>query len=148
MKQNPGKSWAVAAAVAFAWLVFPAAAAAPVAWTASRVKGTPEPPPPYRTRKVYEHVRFGAATSLAFAPGSDRLFVTEQWGRAYSLPADRDCRRADLFLDIGDLVERLNVGRSDADLLRPWNIFHLVFHPNFATNRFCYLCYTIGYRDE
>ena len=46
------------------------ACAAPVTWTASRVKGTPEPPLPYRTRKVYDHVRFGAATSLAFAPGS------------------------------------------------------------------------------
>ena len=128
--------------------MLPVAAAAPVPWTASRVKGTPEPPPPYRTRKVYEHVRFGAATSLAFAPGSDRLFVTEQWGKAYSLPADRDCRRADLFLDIGDLVKRLNAARSAAEALRPWNIFHLAFHPDFATNRYCYLCYTVGYSDE
>jgi putative heme-binding domain-containing protein len=136
-----------AAALAIAWLELPAAAA-PVPWTASRVKGTPEPPPPYRTRKVYEHVRFASATSLAFAPGSDRVFVTEQWGKAYSLPPDRDCRKPDLFLDIADLVKRLNVSRSDADALRPWNIFHLAFHPDFATNRFCYLCYTIGYRDE
>ena len=136
-----------AAAVAVVWLMLPACAA-PVTWTASRVKGTPEPPLPYRTRKVYEHVRFGAATSLAFAPGSDRLFVTEQWGKAYSLPADRDCRQPDLFLDIADLVNRLNANRSAADALRPWNIFHLVFHPDFATNLFCFLCYTVGYRDE
>ena len=69
-----------------------AASAAPVPWTASRVNGTPEPPPPLRSQRVYEHVRFPAATSLAFAPGSDRCFVTEQYGKAYSLPADRDCR--------------------------------------------------------
>jgi len=48
------------------------ASAAPVPWTASRVNGTPEPPPPLRSQRVYEHVRFPAATSLAFAPGSDR----------------------------------------------------------------------------
>jgi len=133
--------------LALAACVWPAAAA-PVPWTASRVTGTPEPPPPLRTRSVYEHVRFSAATSLAFAPGSDRCFVTEQWGKVYSLPADRDCRQADLFLDLGDLVGRLNARRLAEDALRPGNIFHLAFHPEFATNRFCYLCYTVGFRDE
>ena len=130
----------------FLWLAVPAAAA-PVPWSASRVKGTPEPPPPYRTRKVYEHVRFSAATSLAFAPGCDRCFVTELFGKVYSLPADRDCRKADLFIDIADLVTRLNAGRSAAEALGPGVIYHLAFDPDFATNRFCYLCYTVGYRD-
>jgi putative heme-binding domain-containing protein len=122
--------------------------AAPVPWKASRVKGTPEPPPPYRTRKVYEHVRFSAATSLAFAPGSDRIFVTELWGKVYSLPADRDCRKPDLFIDIAELVGRRNAGRPEAEALGPGVIYHLTFDPDFATNRFCYLCYTLGYRDE
>jgi putative heme-binding domain-containing protein len=123
-------------------------AAGPTPWTASTVKGTPEPPPPYATRKRYEHVRFSAATSLATAPGSDRLFVTEQYGKAYSLPPDRDCRRADLFLDTRDLVARLNVNRPAGEELAAGGIFHLTFHPDFATNRSCYLCYTVGYRDE
>jgi putative heme-binding domain-containing protein len=124
------------------------AAAAPQPWTASRVTGSPEPPPAYRTRRVYEHVRFTAATSLTFAPGSDRCFVTELYGKVYSLPADRDCRQADLFLDAGELVSRLNAKRSPEDALKFGGIFHLAFHPAFATNRFCYLCYTVGYRDE
>jgi len=141
------RGWAAAVGLACAACVIPATAA-PVSWTASRVKGTPDPPPPFQARKVYEHVRFSAATSLAFAPGSDRFFVTEQWGRVYSLPADRDCRQADLFLDIGELVARLNESRPAAEALRPGNVFHLAFHPEFATNRFCYLCYTVGYRDE
>jgi uncharacterized repeat protein (TIGR03806 family) len=122
--------------------------AAPVAWTSSRVIGTPEPPPPLRTRKLYDHVRFSAATSLAVAPGSDRFFVTELWGAVYSLPADRDCRQPDSFVHIGDLVARLNQGRPADEALKPGTVFHLTFHPDFATNRFCYLCYTVGYRDE
>ncbi|MEX0687872.1 MAG: PQQ-dependent sugar dehydrogenase, partial [Pirellulales bacterium] len=93
-------------------------------------------------------MRFSAATSLSFAPGSDRFFVTEQWGKVYSLPADRDCRQADLFLDIGALAARQNASRPAAEALKPGNVFHLAFHPDFATNRFCYLCYTVGYRDE
>ena len=146
---NPlrGCGWAVAVGLALAACVIPAAAA-PVSWTASRVTGTPDPPPPFQTRKVYEHVRFSAATSLAFAPGSDRIFVTEQWGKVYSLPADRDCRKPDLFVDISQLVARHNASRPAAEALGPGNVFHLAFHPDFATNRFCYLCYTVGYRDE
>jgi putative heme-binding domain-containing protein len=123
-------------------------AATPAPWTASRVAGTPDPPPPFRTRLVYEHLRFPAATCLATASGSDRFFVTELYGKAYSLPADRDCRQPDLFLDIGDLVKRLNANRPAAEALVPGSIFHLAFHPQFATHRFCYLCYTVGYRDE
>ncbi len=124
------------------------AAVAPEPWTASRVNGTPEPPPPLRSQRVYEHVRFPAATSLAFAPGSDRCFVTDQYGKAFSLPADRDCREADPFVTTADLVARLNAERSPEDALNPGGIFHITFHPDFATNRFCYLCYTVGYRDE
>ncbi len=124
------------------------AAAAPQPWTASRVTGSPEPPPAYRTRKLYEHVRFAAATSLAFAPGSDRCFVTEQYGKIHSLPADRECRQADLFLDVDELVKRLNSQRPPEESLKIGGVFHLVFHPDFATNRFCYLCYTVGFRDE
>jgi putative heme-binding domain-containing protein len=132
---------------ALAWLALPACAA-PAPWTASRVTGTPDVPPPLRTERVYEHVRFTAATSLAFAPGSDRCFVTDQNGKIHSLPADRGCRQADVFLDIGDLVTRLNADRSPDEALKPGAIFHLTFHPAFAINRFCYLCYTVGYRDE
>jgi len=129
-----------------AWFV--PAAAAPLPWTASRVSGTPEPPPPLRGQRVYEHVRFSHATSLAFAPGSDRFFVTELYGKIYSLPADRACRKPDLFLDLCALVARLNVDRPAEDALKPGSIFHLVFHPDFARNRFCYVCYTVGFLDE
>ena len=125
------------------------ASAAPVPWAASRLTGTPDPPPPLQTRRVYEHLRFPNATCLATAPGSDRFFVTQQYGgKVFSLPPDRDCREADLFVDTAALVARLNEKRPAADLLVPGAVFHLTFHPDFLTNRFCYLCYTVGYRDE
>jgi glucose/arabinose dehydrogenase len=122
---------------------------APVPWTASRVVGAPEPPPPLRTRRVYEHLGFPSATCVATAPGSDRFFVTQlHGGKVYSIPPDRDCRQADLFVDVADLVARLNQRRPAADALVVGVVFHLTFHPDFATNRQCYLCYTVGHRDE
>jgi putative heme-binding domain-containing protein len=125
--------------------VAPARPARP-AWTSSTVKGTPEPPPPLRARTFYEHVRFKNPTSLTTAPGSDRFFVTEHYGGIYSIPKDPACPQADPFIDIHALLARLN--ERVADPLRFGAVYGLTFHPNFATNRFCYLCYTVGYKDE
>jgi putative heme-binding domain-containing protein len=125
--------------------VAPARPARP-AWTSSTVKGTPEPPPPLRARPFYEHVRFKNPTSLTTAPGSDRFFVTELYGGIYSIPKKPVCPQADPFIDIHAILARLN--EHAAEPLRFGAVFGLTFHPDFATNRFCYLCYTVGYKDE
>ena len=45
------------------------------AWTTSRVIGSPEPPPPFKTQRVFEKLAFKNPTVLVTAPGSKRLFV-------------------------------------------------------------------------
>ena len=77
-------------------------------WATSRVKGSPEPPLPYRAQRVFQHLNFKQPTVLTNAPSTDRLFVAEQKGRIYSIPNDPDCKQADLFLDVNELVRRLN----------------------------------------
>ena len=121
-------------------------ASARPAWTSSTVKGTPEPPPPLRARPFYEHVRFKNPTSLTTAPGSDRFFVTEHYGGIYSISKDPACPQADPFIDIHVILARLNEHTTEP--LRFGAVYGLTFHPDFATNRFCYLCYTVGYKDE
>ena len=49
-----------------------------VPWTTSRVKGTPEPPPAYRTEVAFPKLKFAEPLELATAPGSDRLFIAER----------------------------------------------------------------------
>jgi glucose/arabinose dehydrogenase len=60
--------------------------------------------------------------------GSGRLFVLEQTGRIWLLPADGGARR--LFLDLGSVVsqERHEIQYSERGLLS------MAFHPNFSTN--------------
>ena len=116
------------------------------AWTASRVKGTPEPPLPYRAQWVFPHLGFNQPTVLTSAPGTDRLFVAEQGGRIFSIPNDRECREADLFLDTRQLVEKLNESLADEDKVSPGAVYGLTFHPDFATNRRFYVCYVVSYR--
>lgn len=117
-------------------------------WTTSRVKGSPEPPPPYRARQVFPHLNFEQPTVLTSAPGTDRLFVAEQKGRIYSIPDDVDCRKGDLFLNVNDLVERLNSTLDEKDQVIFGSVYGLTFHPQFASNRKCYLCYTVRYRKS
>ncbi|MBI1311100.1 c-type cytochrome [bacterium] len=116
------------------------------AWTTSRVKGSPEPPLPYRAQRVFPHLGFTQPTVLTSAPETERLFVAEQSGRIYSIPDDRDCRQPDLFLDVRQLVEKLNGSLADDDKVSPGAVYGLTFHPDFATNRKFYVCYVVSYR--
>lgn len=114
--------------------------AARVPWTTSRITGSPEPPPPYRTERIYPRLSFQNPLDIAFAPGSDRLFVVEQSGKIYSIPQEPDCRKADLFLDLPREVRGLD---KSSDYGGVDSALALTFHPRFADNRYCYVCYVL-----
>lgn len=109
------------------------------AWTTSRIVGTPEPPPPFKTVRVYQNLKFEHPLLLARCPGSDRLFVGEQAGVLYSV-ADRPDAKADLFCDLRKELKTIHQlpGAKDVEA-----VYGLVFHPNFEKNRQCFVCYTL-----
>lgn len=123
------------------------AAARRVPWTASAVRGSPDPPPPFKTRRAYPHLAFKRPTAIVPAPGTDRLFVTEQRGRVYSFRDDPECREADLFLDVAELVARLTerTAKQPDDKLAVSGLFGITFHPDFAENRQVFVSYAVGY---
>jgi uncharacterized repeat protein (TIGR03806 family) len=92
-----------------------------VPWTTSRIKGSPDPPTPYRTERVFPGLKFREPLALAFAREADRWFVAERYGKIYSFPNAADTERADLFLDLGRIV------------------FGLALHPRFAENGYVYV---------
>ena len=69
-------------------------------WTTSRVRGTPDPPPPYRTEPAFPGLKFAEPLAMAFAPGSDRVFVAQRYGKVYSFPNDPKAGKAELVLDL------------------------------------------------
>src|SRR5438105_14732087 len=71
-----------------------------VPWTTSRVKGSPEPPPPYRSEVAFPKLKFFEPLDMASAAGSDRLFVAERPGRLVSFRNDRSADQADLLIDL------------------------------------------------
>src|SRR5262245_55612194 len=76
------------------------------AWSTSRTLATPDPPPPYRTERVFPQISFESRVVFGMAPGSDRWFVGEQKGRVYSFPNDPRASQKDLLIDTAELLKR------------------------------------------
>jgi len=100
-----------------------------IAWTTSRVTGSPEPPLPYVTEQVFPKLKFNECLDIAIAPGSDRLYVVERRGKIFSFPHRPDVAAADLAIDFATEIPDLK------------QVYAFTFHPNFADNRYCYVCY-------
>jgi putative heme-binding domain-containing protein len=114
-------------------------------WITSRIVGSPEPPPPFRTVQVFPKVRLNHPLLLTRAPGTDRLFVGEQDGRLYSI-ANRPDATAEPFLD---LTKELRTLQQHPGAKGVEAVYGLTFHPKFAENRYCYVCYTLrGKKNE
>ncbi len=103
-----------------------------IPWTTSRITGSPEPPKPYLVERVFPELTFENPVELTPAPGSDRLFVLELRGKIYSFPNRNDVDKADLVVDLHESIDKAG------------NFYGLEFHPDFANNRYCYVCYVIG----
>ncbi len=156
------RSWRSAVVVAGVGLAFlgkclldprPAASADPVAkdappaarvpWQGSRVVGTPEPPPPYRPARVYPNATFKNPVMVTCGHALDRVFVADRPGVLYSLANKADAT-PEVFLDLRTELKTLGL-RPDAKGVE--SVYGLAFHPRFAANRQCFVCYTLKAKD-
>jgi uncharacterized repeat protein (TIGR03806 family) len=103
-----------------------------VPWTTSNVKGSPEPPPPYRTELAFAKLpKFEEPLDLTYAPGTNRLFVAGRWGKLWSFENKKDVDKADLALHLEG---------KDADG-KPTKqvIYAFTIHPKYAENHYIYV---------
>ncbi|MEM1294690.1 MAG: PQQ-dependent sugar dehydrogenase [Verrucomicrobiota bacterium] len=109
-----------------------------IAWTTSKVKGSPEPPLPYSSEPVWPSIRFQRALDIARLPSRDLMFVVEQRGKIWILPGDLSARtpQPTLFADLKE------------DLAKFESILGMAFHPNFEENQEVYLFYRTGIKLE
>ncbi len=98
-----------------------------VPWTSSAVRGTPEPPAPYRVERAFPALTFEQPLEIAVLPGTDRLVVVERYGKLRSFRADETAGKTDLFGDVSGFDRELT------------EAFSLTFHPKFSENRFAYV---------
>jgi putative heme-binding domain-containing protein len=114
--------------------------AARVPWTTSRLTGSPEPPQPYRSERLFPKLLFRNPLLCARFPNSDRIVVGEQVGKLYTFPNDPNCAKPDLFLDL--TVELKTLDPKVHKGIDPGGM-GLVFHPKFAQNHYCYIFYIL-----
>jgi len=95
-------------------------------WTTSRVKGSPDPPSPFRTQVAFPNLKFEQPLELTSAPGTNRLFVVERFGKIFSFSENpRIAAAAELLIDLKK------------------TIYGLAFHPNFQENGYFYVTYVL-----
>jgi len=103
-------------------------------WTTSRIKGSPEPPAPYRTEIAFPRLKFSEPLDMARAPGTDRLLIAERRGKIFSFHNNRQAEK-ELLLD-------LNLGVEQMDLKK--NVYAITCHPHFADNGFLFVTYIVN----
>lgn len=108
-------------------------------WTTSRVIGSPDPPPPYKVVRVHPNLKFNRPLLLVRGPEGNRMFVGEQSGKLYSFTDDANAK-AELFIDLKKEIATVNL-LPNAKAVEI--VYGLVFHPEFAKNRQCFICYTL-----
>lgn len=104
-----------------------------VPWTTSKVIGSPEPPPPYKTEPAFPKLpKFEEPLDLTYAPGTDRLFVAGRWGKVWSFVNKKDADKADLVLEFKGAKDSQGLPMKQV-------IYAFTFHPKFKDNGYMYV---------
>ncbi len=113
-------------------------------WTTSRVVGSPDPPAPFKVVRAFPNLKFDHPLLLVRYPENDRLIVGEQAGVLYSF-ANRPDATAEMFFDLRKEVKTIGLHAGAKEIEA---VYGLAFHPDFATNRQCFVCYTLQGTDR
>src|SRR5439155_13903670 len=87
-----------------------------VPWTTSKITGSPEPPPPYRSETAFPKLKFFEPLDMARIPGTNRLVIAERPGKIFSFVNDPKTEKPDLTVYVKH------------------TIYALTFHPQYANN--------------
>lgn len=115
-----------------------------IPWTASNVTGSPEPPHPFQTVRAFPNLTFKAPVEVAFAPGSNRVFVAVERGQVYSFKNDENAAEPDLFFDPSK-VQTLAKTEGATGI---GSAYAIAFHPRFAENHYVYLQYSLNFKTN
>ncbi len=90
--------------------------------TISRLVGSPDPPLPYRAKPAFPKLKFKNPLYITHLPSTDRMLVVEQSQRVLAFMNHPDVTTNEVFC-----------------FVRDHEIYSVIFHPNYASNRFAYV---------
>ncbi|MGV3484131.1 MAG: PQQ-dependent sugar dehydrogenase [Planctomycetaceae bacterium] len=121
---------------AFSQQALPAAESSRAAWTTSRVAGSPEPPLPLSIEPVFPSLTFADPMQVRWQADVERYFVCELAGKVWSFPDSDSVSSPDLAVDLKASLRSYDPARSGGCD----SLYSMVFDPQFARNRYVYLC--------
>lgn len=92
-----------------------------IPWTTSRLKGSPEPLPPYVTAVAFPKLKFDEPLCLTTIPGQDRFVIAERHGKIFAFANKSETAEKELLLDVKAVT------------------YGLALHPQFARNGYLYV---------
>jgi len=115
-----------------------------VPWRSSRLTGSPDPPPPFVATHAFSEVQLKEPVFIVWSPDLKRYFVGEKRGVISSL-VNRPDAKPELAFDITMQLDKStwpqHAGGIDS-------LYAIAFHPKFAENRTCYVCYTLAHKNN
>ena len=106
-------------------------------WTTSRVKGSPDPPLPYRTVQVFDKVQLDRPTNVTWLPEAQRWIANHAGSKIVSFENDPVAAVAKPLLDLSEVVGRpVQTGYSTK------------FHHDLANHPWCFVTYTTSRQED
>ena len=100
-------------------------------WTSSNVKGSPEPPLPFKATRIFQNVELTNPTDIVWAADAKRWIATQLSGKILSFPNDPDDARASEFLDLTAITGK-----------RIHQAYAVLFHPDQVNHPWCFVTYS------
>ncbi len=107
-----------------------------IPWTTSRVKGNPEPPPPYKLQREFPNLKFNQPIAMVPEPGTNRIFVFEVGGQMLLFEDDPDASDSATIFDMKWIDSTI---RGSG-----WG---MTFHPDYKENGFVFIFLNITKRS-
>lgn len=107
-----------------------------VPWTTSKFQGTPEPPSPYLTERIFPGLTFEKPVEAVMIPGTTWMAVMQETAKVFVFDTASSEPQAELFADLRELDPEGN--RS----------YSIAFHPKFAENRLAYVWLNLDAKGE
>ncbi len=101
-----------------------------VLWTTSKIKGSPEPPAPYRIAPVFPKLKFFEPLAMSAIPGTNRFVIAERKGKLFTFENSQAVERPDLLLDV------------------KYTVYGVAAHPRFKENGYIYVTYVLNPAEE
>ncbi len=114
------------------------------AWTSSQFKGSPDTPLPLALVPAFPELKFHDPMHVRWQAELERYFVCELGGKVWSFSHNSDVSSADLVVDLKASLKSFDAARSGGCD----NLFSLIFDPDFARNRFVYLCFVLSNKTK